>query len=210
MDKIIAALCSSARVIGIVRTKGGGDEAATVRRVSEALERERYPYLIIHKQSLDRSYGPGSEERAKKNPEVWSTATIVHQKIIHFEEARAYPSTQLQDVWTNYSASDIAACRDLLSKHKIILTLGNDSGAVDYEYHASVRLCDLVILTMDRAERDSWRGIGIWTEVATKEERQKLWIACWDTSRPNWAVDLFSADEFEARQKEQEANDLQF
>lgn len=201
MNEILHFLNDSQQVIGIIRTKGGQHEPATVRLVSEAFEQRELPYLIIHKEELDRFYGPGSEERALTNPGVCST-TIVHQKINEVKEAQGLCSAQLKDVWTSYEIEDLKAYRDQLLNHKIVLTLGNDSGASYAEIKASKRLCDLIILTMNEEDAHSWEVIGRWAELATKAERGKLIIACWSQVRAKRVLKLMSVDEFEAIHKE--------
>jgi hypothetical protein len=205
MDELIALLGISARVIGVVRTHGGDHEPAAVNTISNALIRDSKSHLIIRRQESDGCYGQPSEE-ALSSMSNWNALQLRNYELRQVKcprifkptEAQNLPAANLVDDWPEFTPENLEIYKKQLPDHRFILTLGEDNGINDYEFKASMQLCDRVVLTAyDFDERHKCTASN-WLKVASEDERQKIVFALCVSHLREWSVNFLTVDELSA------------
>jgi hypothetical protein len=209
MGKLTGLSGISARIIGVVRTHGGDHEPAAVNAISTALKKDNEPHLIIRRQKRDGCYEPPSEEFLSSMSN-WTPLQLRNYELRQVKcpqtfkptEAQNLPAANLIDDWPEFTPENLEIYKKQLPDHRFLLTLGEDNGINDYEFKASMRLCDRVVLTAYDFDEHFHYTASKWLKVASKEERQKIFFALCTSHLPEWSVNFLTVDELNAKDRD--------
>jgi len=198
------------RVIGVIRTKCGDHETATVSCLSRLFAKNEEHHIVIRKQEYDPLYEPISEEVAsmlgelpKRDRENYLMVRPGLPLVKCFDEVRQFTASQTVADWTSYTPDCIQQLQAQLPNHKVLLTFGGlEIGASDSEFQLCKRLCDVVVLTMFRRDFCSWEAVHIWVSSLSDEQKNKIFIAIWDVKGSEWSQDFFPAAHFASKFEE--------